>query len=370
MCEKVAGRAAIVAPMCASYHAAMGLRGTREAGRPGTETPDEPPPDLSEALVLLLRGESEAGLAAYREGIRGDFVHLFPIGLHLLFLRRAGRAAEAEALRDLALDRGATLAVKAGGFGAGDEEAAGEYEELFAEGIANSRMVSQYLLILTRLGRRDDVSALLGPDLLLRRVYLDLPPSGPGAASLAAEVERLLLDLEDEAQEADSTQSVRRMRKLERFHALDHPAARALTAALKTEGERYLADWAESGHPLARIVPGRARLAAWGLISRGEGFNVPHIHYRGWATGVYYPAGIDSDGNGGSLCVGPPEGAGDGAGWPRAEIRPEPGLLVLMPSYYTHWTVPLGRPGLRLSVAFDLRRERKIGGIDRASPLG
>jgi hypothetical protein len=29
-----------------------------------------------------------------------------------------------------------------------------------------------------------------------------------------------------------------------------------------------------------------------------------------------------------------------------------------MPSFYTHWTVPLGRPGLRLSVAFDMIREQ------------
>lgn len=41
------------------------------------------------------------------------------------------------------------------------------------------------------------------------------------------------------------------------------------------------------------------------------------------------------------------------AGWPDAKIRPEADLLVIMPSWYVHWTEPLERPGLRLSVAID-----------------
>jgi hypothetical protein len=93
----------------------------------------------------------------------------------------------------------------------------------------------------------------------------------------------------------------------------------------------------------------------WGLISRGEGYNIRHIHHRGWATGIYYPLGVPPDRPGGELRIGCPARLRETSpGWPDAEIRPEPGLLVLMPSFYTHWTVPLGRPGLRMSVAFDL----------------
>jgi putative 2-oxoglutarate-Fe(II)-dependent oxygenase superfamily protein len=117
-------------------------------------------------------------------------------------------------------------------------------------------------------------------------------------------------------------------------------------------------------------VPRTARISAWGLISRGEGFNAPHIHHKGWATGVYYPAAPEGGGPGGALRIGPPPALGARApGWPDATIRPEPGLLVLIPSFYTHWTVPLGRPGLRTSIAFDLvstaRSPRRIDGPAR-----
>jgi hypothetical protein len=32
-------------------------------------------------------------------------------------------------------------------------------------------------------------------------------------------------------------------------------------------------------------------------------------------------------------------------------------MLLLFPSFYTHWTIPLDKPGLRTSVAFDIVRE-------------
>jgi Putative 2OG-Fe(II) oxygenase len=39
----------------------------------------------------------------------------------------------------------------------------------------------------------------------------------------------------------------------------------------------------------------------------------------------------------------------------RWRIRPEPGLLLLFPSYLTHRTWPTGKPEHRICVAFDVR---------------
>ncbi|HAE48674.1 MAG: hypothetical protein CMO30_17815 [Tistrella sp.] len=46
-------------------------------------------------------------------------------------------------------------------------------------------------------------------------------------------------------------------------------------------------------------------------------------------------------------------GGGEG-GWDERWIRPEPGLVVLMPSHFTHETVPLGCDQRRICVAFEL----------------
>lgn len=37
-------------------------------------------------------------------------------------------------------------------------------------------------------------------------------------------------------------------------------------------------------------------------------------------------------------------------GWPDESIAPEPGLLVVLPSWYVHWTEPTGAEGPRLAI--------------------
>ena len=43
--------------------------------------------------------------------------------------------------------------------------------------------------------------------------------------------------------------------------------------------------------------------------------------------------------------IGPPPDALHAAAWPDVTIPASPGVLALMPSYFTHWTNPLGEPG-------------------------
>ena len=243
------------------------------------------PDPAAEALRLLLAGEMESGLALYRQQLSGNRIPDVPIGMHLLFLERAGRADCARSLLQLALERGANVATRAGGFGASAAEAASEYEALFARGIINSRMILDYLRVLAELGRMDELAMILDRGRLLRQVEIDLPAPGNDGRSLAAAVEALLLEHEAQAVHQEAVQSVRNMRMLKKFTHLDHPAALALTGALERETRRYLEDWAGSDHPFARFVPLDFRIEGWGLISRGPGYNIPHIHQQGWATG-------------------------------------------------------------------------------------
>jgi hypothetical protein len=148
------------------------------------------------------------------------------------------------------------------------------------------------------------------------------------------------------------------------FVKLDrHPdgLVQATLAEIDRRAAHYLANWNKSDHVISRWVPQTFKVSHWAIISHGDGYNVPHIHPKGWITGVLYVAGpdrADDDGSPGALRVGPPLDVVESAGWPDITVAPAPGTLVLMPSYYTHWTVPLGRPGLRISIAFDVKDRR------------
>ena len=309
---------------------------------------------LKKAITLLLRGDLEGGFSLYRACLAGGRVADQPIGAHLILLQQAGHDETARRLLKLALHHGVNVAARAGWFSS-EREAAAEYEQLFAQGIANSRMVSEHLRVLAKLGRFTEIRDIIDPDQCLRMVQLKSRHSS--VAGLAAAVEQLLIELEPTAEKLEAVKSVRKMRKVKHLSELDDHRSVKLTNALNYQAERYLNDWRRSHHPLAHLVPTRWRLHAWGLISRGDGYNMPHFHHKGWATGVYYPTTLE-DGEGGELFIGRPAGVpGNDSDWGAMRIRPRAGLLVLMPSYYMHWTVPLERPGLRASVAFDLLPE-------------
>ncbi|HEX9946430.1 MAG TPA: putative 2OG-Fe(II) oxygenase [Allosphingosinicella sp.] len=312
-------------------------------------------PTSRDALALLLAGETEAGLDIYDICLKRTNRHNIPFGLHLIFLERAGLHGVAEHLRRLVLRRGGNIALKDVRPGASPAEVAEEYEGMFARGMANSRMIFRYMLALARLGRMDEVAALLDVPRLLRKVRLDRPGPNGEAGGLAEAVQTMLIREEGRAEDKDAVQPFIKVPMLERLHRLEDPTVGALTAALREEADRYVRDWAASDHPLARLVSRDVRLDVWALYARGDGYCPRHLHPQGWSTGVFYPAGVEGDCPGGDLMIGPPEELEDIAPeWPRLTIRPEAGLLVLMPSYCMHWTKPLGGPGLRTSIAFDL----------------
>ena len=161
-----------------------------------------------------------------------------------------------------------------------------------------------------------------------------------------------ILNREESADFQPAVQSVRAMSMIKDFARATDPTVAALVDAVTQQSSAYLERWAASDHPLAAFVPRRFELSGWALISRGTGYNVPHVHNLGWATPVYYPSAVSG---GGQLQVGRPDaGAGSGGQWGARSFTPQPGHFVLMPSFYTHWTVPMDKPGVRTSVAFDL----------------
>lgn len=96
---------------------------------------------------------------------------------------------------------------------------------------------------------------------------------------------------------------------------------------------------------------------SWSVRLRPGGFHCNHVHPRGWLSSAYYvdvPGESDpSQPHAGWLKFGEPDMPMPGC-TPDHWVKPEPGMLVLFPSFVWHGTVPFERGEQRLTAAFDV----------------
>jgi tetratricopeptide (TPR) repeat protein len=109
-------------------------------------------------------------------------------------------------------------------------------------------------------------------------------------------------------------------------------------------------------HPLLRHRNRDLKIeGSWSVRLSSAGFHVPHFHFAGVLSSAFYVRvpKLDRSTQEGWLELGrpPPDLQMDLD--PLATIEPEPGSLVLFPSYLYHGTRPFSA-GERLSVAFDV----------------
>jgi Flp pilus assembly protein TadD len=132
----------------------------------------------------------------------------------------------------------------------------------------------------------------------------------------------------------------------------DYPEGpiRALFAAIDSPIRRHIAAIGAPGQDYA--VAG-----AWSVRLNSGGFHINHVHPEGWISSAFYVrTPSDMQGTQGFLKFGEP---GPPTAPPLKEehlVKPEPGLLVLFPSYMWHGTVPFASQQKRLSCAFDIVR--------------
>lgn len=121
----------------------------------------------------------------------------------------------------------------------------------------------------------------------------------------------------------------------------------------------YLDGMRRRPHPLGRLIDGALELRGWAVLMHEGGYETPHIHPGGLLSAVYYPAVPEvvqrGDGDAGRLCFGEPDPL-FALSTPPAPfgITPQPGMLVVFPSWQWHHTVPFSSAQPRLSLAFDL----------------
>lgn len=137
------------------------------------------------------------------------------------------------------------------------------------------------------------------------------------------------------------------------------PAIRAFATAIDGPIRRYVAALGDGQDVLRSRRREDYRLnGLWSVRLQPGGHHVSHVHPRGWISSACHlelPGAMDGErGDEGWLDFGAP---GIPVLPPMAaehRIRPQPGQLVLFPSYMWHGTVPFGGTGSRLTIAFDV----------------
>ncbi|MDY0067501.1 MAG: tetratricopeptide repeat protein [Steroidobacteraceae bacterium] len=145
------------------------------------------------------------------------------------------------------------------------------------------------------------------------------------------------------------------------------PCIQALLQAFQEPIEAYVHEMgADPQHALSARNRGAAAISgAWSVQLRREGFHVNHVHPQGWISSAYYVAvpqeAQDEQLRSGWLKFGETRYPTPGAAAERF-VQPQPGKLVLFPSYMWHGTNPIHGDELRTTVAFDALPGRRKDG--------
>ncbi len=189
------------------------------------------------------------------------------------------------------------------------------------------------------------------------------PPSGWADmasfnAALAEELTRLHTDAE-----APIDQTLRHGTQTRgNLFDLDLPLVQALKGQIGQAITAWLATRpVEAGHPfLGRRSGGWHFTDSWSSRLRSSGFHTNHVHGHGWLSSCYYvatpPSALREGSRDGWIKFGEPDlpEAVRSSLPPRRMEAPQPGRLVLFPSYLWHGTTPFQDEAYRLTVAFDV----------------
>jgi Flp pilus assembly protein TadD len=219
---------------------------------------------------------------------------------------------------------------------------------------------------LDELGERESARYLVDLDRFVKLRLFDAPPAGYAGLrdfNVALSDHALrhpTLHLPDAAQPQYHCPTLRITGE---FLSEPKGPAAALEVMMRDAVTGYLAEIAryDPSHPYLARPPQSWRLTSWAAVLDRQGNLLPHIHYDGYVSGVYYcriPAAIDAgtEDRAGWFELGrPPDRFRYAASPDVRAIRPREGLMILFPSYFYHRTIPFAAPEVRISIAFDAK---------------
>lgn len=153
-------------------------------------------------------------------------------------------------------------------------------------------------------------------------------------------------------------QSVRHGSQISSISGFDAPALRAFPEAAAGPPRRYVERLGAGDDSLrARNLGGFRLFSTWSILLPPNGFHVNHVHPQGWLSSACHLRPAQED----PAC--------EKAGWfklgepgvettpelsPERFVKPEPGVMVIFPSYMWHGTERFNEGPGRLTVAVDI----------------
>jgi tetratricopeptide (TPR) repeat protein len=159
-------------------------------------------------------------------------------------------------------------------------------------------------------------------------------------------------------------QSLRQGTQLSRLLQSEDPVIRTFREAVDGPIRAHMAALGRGKDSLRSRNTGAYRFqGAWSVKLRpGGGRHVDHLHPEGWLSSALYidlPEAVQGEGKQGWIKFGQPGVPTEAKLGPEHYVKPEPGLLVLFPSYMWHGTMPFEGAENRLTIAFDLVPEKR-----------
>jgi len=139
---------------------------------------------------------------------------------------------------------------------------------------------------------------------------------------------------------------------------MDDPVIRAISQALAPAVDAHLEYLGTGPDPVRSRNTGRWKIdGIWSVWLKPGGFHHDHVHPAGWLSSACYidlPGQVDAGGQEGWIKFGEPGPVTSPKLSYEHAVKPEPGMLVLFPSYMWHGTIPFGGNEPRLTIAFDI----------------
>ncbi len=139
---------------------------------------------------------------------------------------------------------------------------------------------------------------------------------------------------------------------------MDDPAIAAIQQALEPAVQAHLEHLGTGDDPVRSRNTGRWKIdGIWSSWLKPHGFHHDHVHPTAWLSSACYielPQQVDAGDKEGWIKFGEPGPVTSPKLGYEHVVKPEPGMLVLFPSYMWHGTIPFGGDEPRLTVALDI----------------
>jgi tetratricopeptide (TPR) repeat protein len=225
----------------------------------------------------------------------------------------------------------------------------------------NVRATAYKTVALFGIGKQSEADYFIGPGSLIRSMFINLNNQNTSIDKFNAELIEALRNHPNRTSDWDpSKRAIRGGTIVPNIFGNKSAILTLFEVSIKKTLDQYISELPiDPGHPFLSTKKNGYRLDVWANFLGPDNHQSSHIHNQGWMSGVYYAGTAPDDDE--NPEAGWIEFNRPGYGLPMLggekiihKIKPEPGMLIIFPSYVWHGTIPFFKSGERISIAFDL----------------